>query len=39
VIFLDASGNEIPEARLVGFEDAGKFLERLERLGAPQASR
>jgi thiol:disulfide interchange protein DsbD len=39
VIFLDASGKEIAEARLVGFEDAGKFLERLERVGAPQASR
>jgi thiol:disulfide interchange protein DsbD len=39
VIFLDASGRESSEARLVGFEDAGKFLERLERLGAPQASR
>jgi thiol:disulfide interchange protein DsbD len=35
VIFLDASGNEIPELRLVGFEDASKFLKRLESAGTP----
>ena len=29
VIFLDASGRERQELRLVGFEDAQKFLERL----------
>lgn len=29
VIFLDASGRERQDLRLVGFEDAGKFLERL----------
>jgi thiol:disulfide interchange protein DsbD len=31
IVFLDGSGNEIPELRLVGFEDANAFLKRLER--------
>jgi thiol:disulfide interchange protein DsbD len=31
VIFLDASGKERVDLRLVGFEDAGDFLKRLER--------
>ena len=31
VIFLDASGREIHDLRLVGFENAEKFLERLSR--------
>ena len=29
IIFLDADGREREDLRLVGFEDAGKFLERL----------
>lgn len=33
IIFLDASGKERPDLRLVGFEDADAFLKRLE--GAP----
>jgi thiol:disulfide interchange protein DsbD len=33
VIFLDGSGQEQTEARLVGFEDADAFLERIERAG------
>jgi thiol:disulfide interchange protein DsbD len=32
VIFLDASGQEQKDARLVGFEDADAFLKRLERI-------
>ena len=31
IVFLDASGREKPEARLVGFEDADAFLKRLEK--------
>jgi thiol:disulfide interchange protein DsbD len=31
LIFLDASGAEHPDLRLVGFEDADAFLKRLER--------
>ena len=31
LIFLDASGAERPDLRLVGFEDADAFLKRLER--------
>ncbi len=31
VIFLDASGRELPDLRLVGFEDADSFLKRVER--------
>jgi len=31
VVFLDATGNEIPELRLVGFEEPGAFLQRLEK--------
>jgi thiol:disulfide interchange protein DsbD len=31
VIFLDASGREIHDLRLVGFENADRFLERLSR--------
>jgi thiol:disulfide interchange protein DsbD len=30
VIFLDASGQEREDLRLVGFEDADAFLKRLE---------
>ncbi len=30
IIFLDASGKERPDLRLVGFEDADAFLKRLE---------
>ena len=33
IIFLDASGKERPNLRLIGFEDADAFLKRLE--GAP----
>lgn len=31
IIFLDASGKEIPGARLVGFEEPDAFLKRLEK--------
>jgi len=31
VVFLDASGNEIADLRLVGFEDPDAFLKRLEK--------
>jgi thiol:disulfide interchange protein DsbD len=31
VIFLDANGQERTDLRLVGFEDAGKFLERVRK--------
>ncbi|HEX4441855.1 MAG TPA: cytochrome c biogenesis protein CcdA, partial [Thermoanaerobaculia bacterium] len=31
IVFLDASGNEIPELRLVGFEEPSAFLQRLEK--------
>jgi thiol:disulfide interchange protein DsbD len=31
VIFLDGSGRERRELRLVGFEEPGEFLKRLER--------
>ena len=31
VIFLDASGQELQELRLVGFEDADAFLKRIEK--------
>ena len=31
IVFLDGSGNEIPDLRLVGFEDADAFLKRLEK--------
>ena len=34
VIFLDASGQEQKELRLVGFEDADAFLKRIERAQA-----
>ena len=38
-VILDASGNEIPELRLVGFEDADAFLKRLERAEGLVSSR
>jgi thiol:disulfide interchange protein DsbD len=28
IVFLDASGNEVPSARVTGFEPPEKFLER-----------
>ncbi|HEV8118032.1 MAG TPA: cytochrome c biogenesis protein CcdA [Thermoanaerobaculia bacterium] len=31
IVFLDASGKEMPEARLVGFEEPDAFLKRLEK--------
>ncbi|HKA35586.1 MAG TPA: cytochrome c biogenesis protein CcdA [Thermoanaerobaculia bacterium] len=31
IVFLDASGKEKPDTRLVGFEDAEAFLKRLEK--------
>jgi thiol:disulfide interchange protein DsbD len=31
IIFLDASGNEIADLRLVGFEEPNEFLKRLEK--------
>jgi hypothetical protein len=31
IIFLDASGKERTDLRLLGFEDANAFLKRLER--------
>ena len=34
VIFLDASGQEQKDLRLVGFEDADAFLKRIERAEA-----
>jgi thioredoxin:protein disulfide reductase len=32
IVFLDGSGNEVPAARLVGFEPADKFLQRVQQV-------
>ncbi|MGH9440685.1 MAG: cytochrome c biogenesis protein CcdA [Thermoanaerobaculia bacterium] len=32
IVFLDSTGKEIPDSRLVGFEPPDRFLERLEKL-------
>jgi thiol:disulfide interchange protein DsbD len=32
IIFLDGAGNEIPDLRLIGFEEAEQFLERMSQV-------
>jgi len=32
IVFIDSEGNEVPDARLVGFEKAEPFVERLKRV-------
>jgi thiol:disulfide interchange protein DsbD len=35
IIFFDATGREVPSARVIGFQPPERFLEVLERAGAP----
>jgi thiol:disulfide interchange protein DsbD len=32
IVFLDASGHEVPALRLTGYESAGEFLKRLQQV-------
>ena len=34
IIFFDSSGREVSDARVIGYQDADKFLRSLSRAGA-----